>query len=740
MAQVASNGLIKERYKILEEIGEGGMATVYLGRDLLLGRDVAIKMLHPHLAKKPIYQKRFKREAQSIARLRHPRIVEIYDFFGSDEGENEGALFIIMEYVKGQNLKEYMEDGYPILCEQSAAIIYLIAEALEHAHKQQIIHRDLKPENILLSEEGEVKLSDFGLARILDSDTLTQTGTILGSPAYMAPEQLRGKMNDFRSDIFALGIILYQLVCRRHPFLRKTPAATLQAINTADFPPPEMARPGIGRKLKSIIEKSLFSNPEKRYQNPAELKTALKEYLEESGISEIDKVARDAITEPQESAIQLKEEVVRALQKRAETLLEKKKYSASLDTCERILALSPEDKIANEIIAKLSYKSEWYRKFLAITVAAVGSLLSLALLWKFSKNNPFPNVPRAQTKRNYAQKFHQKKDKAQNLERAPKDKRAEKKAQKSSSQKIDSKRTQDQKRPKESPHPDKKLAALNNYSAKENRETERLSQNHPKGEVRGSQWNKRTKSRRKKITSKVEVKGSQGSKRAQNRRKKLERKINRSKSNVSAGLKREREERRSSPPKDNAEQPIPIKRKVQFLFDPWAKIELSDGEKVIRGGGARVYTFLLESGKIWRLKATHPYALPHFWELKITPSGPPLYRAISADGKPLGEWQPMIFSPVLNIYSLRFRMNFKPAIVKVKAKIPGSIVLINGKIVGYLSKKSQTFLIPWKWKRSKVKFEITISHEGYSDWVREVVLSPGQTVVFENVKLIPIKR
>ncbi len=743
MSPISINEIVGERYKILEEVGQGGMATVYRGWDLLLEREVAVKILHPYLAKEASHRRRFQREAKTIARLKHPNIVEIYDFSGAKNGDkDEGQLFIVMEFIKGSNLKNFAEKNPIEVNELAVAIVYLIAEALHHAHQQNIIHRDLKPENILLSESGDVKLSDFGLARIIDTESLTQSGTIVGSPAYMAPEQLRGEPGDEKSDIFALGIILYQLVCHRHPFMRANPAATLQAIATTDYPAPELLRPGLGKKLRKIIEKSLSLRREERFQSARELAGALSEYLSEVKFGPPEREVREWITSPKESQQKLKEKLIKNLQNRAARLELKRRYSAAIDVCERILALQPSDEKAKQILKKINSNIKWYRH--PVAIASFFSIpVFLIALWFFTRygeerqilTSPLEKIPILTNSKAKAENENKDSSKAATANRSNDSKNRSndsKPLQKSSNKKIGKKSYMEE------------LSFLTERDERAKR-TERNTDLNRRDKFRG-----------------VRGRTKRASKRAESRAGSKERKIQRTtgdkervpKKTLLTGNKKFQRERLERGKKQDFNRHkssflnIPssvkdseiIKRKVQFLFEPWAKIELTDGKNRYSRSGGRVYSFLLESGRIWKLTAIHPFAETKSWELKITSSGPPLYRSLSPNGKPLSKWQPMIYSPDLGIYTLRIRMNFKPAILKISSAVSGAILLVNGKIAGYLSRELRSFSIPWRWPRSKKKFEITVSYEGYKDWTREITLSPGQVVTLKNIELVPLEQ
>src|SRR5262245_14271680 len=198
---------LPSRYRLLEEVGQGGMAVVYRAQDSTLKREVAIKVLHPHLLAEGESKQRLEREAQAVAKLQHDNILQIFDYSGGDSPSS----FIVTEFIDGQTLKQFLANRKAPLPEVAALIVVEVGNALEHAHSLGIIHRDLKPENVMVRKDGFLKLMDFGVAQVLDLERMTVTGQLLGSPAYMAPEIFEGKPLDFRTDVFSLGVILYQM-------------------------------------------------------------------------------------------------------------------------------------------------------------------------------------------------------------------------------------------------------------------------------------------------------------------------------------------------------------------------------------------------------------------------------------------------------------------------------------------------------------------------------------------------
>ncbi len=270
------------RYHLLEQLGEGGMAVVYKAYDTRLETDVAVKVIRTERLAPEILQrslKRFEREAKALARLTHPNIVKVTDF-----GEYEGKPYLVMEYLPGGTLKNRIKQG-PIPWGDAIRLLLPIAEALDFAHSQNMIHRDVKPSNILLTERGQPMLTDFGIAKILDleeTQDLTGTGMGVGTPEYMAPEQWTGKASAL-SDQYSLGVVLYEMLTGRKPYIADTPAAILLKQATEPLPRPGQYARDLPEKVEKVLLKTLTKNPEDRYQSMEEMASAWQNALESKG-------------------------------------------------------------------------------------------------------------------------------------------------------------------------------------------------------------------------------------------------------------------------------------------------------------------------------------------------------------------------------------------------------------------------------------------------------------------------
>ncbi|MGM0689451.1 MAG: Stk1 family PASTA domain-containing Ser/Thr kinase [Bacillota bacterium] len=270
--------ILAGRYELIEKIAEGGMARVFRGRDLLLKRTVAVKVLKDQMTGDAAFIRRFEREAQSAAALSHPHIVNIYDV-----GEQDGTYFMVMEYVDGKNLKQYIREKGRLPAQEAVKITRQIADALEQAHKAGVVHRDIKPQNILFSHDGKVKVTDFGIAIAGDGVTVTVGDEIIGSVQYIAPEQARGSLAGKQSDLYSLGIVLYEMVTGKVPFDGESPVAVAMKHIQEQIVPPRQLVSDLPEALEHIILKAVQKDSADRYKSAAELLEDLY-YSEEKGV------------------------------------------------------------------------------------------------------------------------------------------------------------------------------------------------------------------------------------------------------------------------------------------------------------------------------------------------------------------------------------------------------------------------------------------------------------------------
>jgi tRNA A-37 threonylcarbamoyl transferase component Bud32 len=271
------------RYEIVDEIGKGAMGVVYLAKDPLIGRLVALKTFRVGYSVKDEelqqFRSRFIREAQSAGILSHPNIVTIHDVVDSSD---EGATFIAMEYVRGTNLKELLQSEHGISVSFAIDVVSQVASALDYAHSKGVVHRDIKPANILITPDNRVKLTDFGIAR-MNTSNLTHEGQLLGTPNYMAPEQILGKELDHRADVFSLGVVFYEMLTRRKPFQGENLTVVTHRIVYDAFTPPEQHVEGITPALRTVLHRALEKDPSRRYQHAGEMADELKRIVPPSG-------------------------------------------------------------------------------------------------------------------------------------------------------------------------------------------------------------------------------------------------------------------------------------------------------------------------------------------------------------------------------------------------------------------------------------------------------------------------
>lgn len=296
------------KYDVLDELGHGGMATVYRAHDKRLGRDVAVKVLHPHLRESREIAHRFSAEAKAVAKLRHPNIVEVFDVSSEEDDEQ----FLVVELIRGQTLRKMLQKHGALPPEIAAAIAVEVLSALAHAHAAGVVHRDVKPENVLLehrhhgetpipsapptsmsrktpdSNRGErvaVKLTDFGIAKLLDAQGVTSTGQVLGSPAHMAPEQIEGGDVDGRADVFGMGVLLYECMVGHLPFEGNNPAQVLRRVLDGIYPSAERERPIVGRVWSQLLDRALARKPDGRFADATSMREAILAELERLGIT-----------------------------------------------------------------------------------------------------------------------------------------------------------------------------------------------------------------------------------------------------------------------------------------------------------------------------------------------------------------------------------------------------------------------------------------------------------------------
>jgi serine/threonine protein kinase len=384
-------GQVLDKYELLERVGQGGMAVVYRGLDRSLRRTVAIKVLHRHLADHKEARDRFEREAHAVAKLRHENILEIFDYAASAD-----ESYIVTEFIEGATLKQYVTDHPPQHAEIGAMVVLQVCRALAHAHGQGILHRDVKPENVMIRSDGVVKLTDFGISQMLDLQRMTVTGQLLGSPAYMSPEHVEGRQLDFRTDVFAAGIVLYQLTVGKLPFEGKNPHEILKRIGECKYTDPRQANPRVGNELGKIILRAMARDPDDRFPDVTAMVSALERYCEGSGLGDPAKELARFFAAPPSYEIALQQRLIDHLTRRARALLVSKQTQPALELFDRVLTLDPKNAPVLALLDRMASKRRWMH----VALAAGGLVLAAGGAWYARR--VFTSPPMTQLEPNHA--------------------------------------------------------------------------------------------------------------------------------------------------------------------------------------------------------------------------------------------------------------------------------------------------------------------------------------------------
>jgi serine/threonine-protein kinase len=363
------------------------MATVYRARDKRLGREVAVKIIHRHLRENKEVGQRFASEARAVAKVKHPGVVEVYDV-SEDESDER---YLVVELVRGKTLRQLLTDEQNLPPEVAAAIGIELAQALDHAHGLGVIHRDVKPENVLLRSlpegraSGEyseklVKLTDFGIAKLLDAQGVTSTGQVLGSPAHMAPEQIEGGEVSARSDVFGLGVLLYECMVGKLPFDGKNPAQVLRRVLEGAFTPSERARPTIGSGLGAIVDRALAKDAKDRYSSTLEVAEALRAELRLVGFEDAGSEIGPFLQDPKKYRAEFEARVVDALVTRGRASREDRDVLTATTCFNRALAFRPDDTDLISEVSSLARTQRFRRALMQGAVILTGSLIIAAAL------------------------------------------------------------------------------------------------------------------------------------------------------------------------------------------------------------------------------------------------------------------------------------------------------------------------------------------------------------------------
>jgi len=366
-----------DRYEVLDEVGQGGMAVVYRGVDRVLHRSVAIKVLHQHLSSKDEARARFAREARVIAKLRHPNIVEVYDF--SDEDSSRS--FIVQEFVAGETLAEFLEGRDPLIPEMAAMMVVSIGRALHHAHENGVIHRDVKPENIMVRRDGALKLMDFGIAHVTDMEHLTMTGAIIGSPAHMSPEQVDGKALDARTDVFSLGTLFFLVAAGRLPFMADTASGLLKSIADARVPDIRTIVPGFPDDMYRVLLKMMQRSPESRYQEVMEVVGEIEGITDSLGLDSVTVELPRFFEDPASRTMELRKSVAQRRMVRARAFMRDGAYAVAIRELDVILADDSDDTEARRELdrARSAIRRKALSRTSVVVAIGVGIVMGLAL-------------------------------------------------------------------------------------------------------------------------------------------------------------------------------------------------------------------------------------------------------------------------------------------------------------------------------------------------------------------------
>jgi serine/threonine-protein kinase len=364
-------GDVVGRYELVEEVGEGGMATVYRARDRELRRDVAVKVLFAHLAKRPDIVRRFHREARAAAALDHPNILRIYDVGGA---EGEDPPYIVMELIRGHSLLGEIEQRGPMLAEAAACVGALLADALAAAHAAGVIHRDMKPANVMIAPGGRVLLTDFGVARLETQDSLvTKTGALLGTPAYMSPEQATGDTATTKSDLYSLGATLYQLACGVLPY-SGSPAKVLAQIAQNALVPAVKRRATVGPDLSRAIDAMMQADSAARPASAYAIATELRAVASAGGLGDPAKELAEYFGDPEVFVKARTPAILASVITSAERAIGEGKLPRALALADRATALAPDDPSVATLVAKVTEGGRAARRRRVLAIAGAGVL------------------------------------------------------------------------------------------------------------------------------------------------------------------------------------------------------------------------------------------------------------------------------------------------------------------------------------------------------------------------------
>ena len=375
-------GNVIDKYEVLQKLGEGATATVYRGRHMAIGNDVAIKVLHPHLSASSRYRERFNREARAVGRLSHQNIVSILDY----SGQGAGDCYIVTELVDGDTLLGLLQEHGTLPSEIAAVIGMELCAALGFAHRAQVIHRDIKPENVMIRRDGKVKLMDFGVARVLDEGSITLDGSLLGSPAYMSPQQAQDQPLDGRSDLFSLGTVLFHSVTGHVPFSGGNASVILKNIIDGNRAEVLELAPAVSPAFASVVERLLQPGPEDRYATAEDARTALAATLADVELSPEHPALQVAnyLTNPEGCAAAIRAHLEPVLIRKGKERLGAGDHLGALQLFNRLLALDENNAEVLNLIQGLHQApaaDPSPRHWLALLACSAGLVGALGVWW-----------------------------------------------------------------------------------------------------------------------------------------------------------------------------------------------------------------------------------------------------------------------------------------------------------------------------------------------------------------------
>lgn len=368
--------VLAERWEVGDRIGMGGMASVHRGVDRRLGRAVAIKILHPHVAESPEARTRLAREARAIAQLKHENVIEVYDYSIDDPN----CVWLVTELVEGSSLRGVVDRHPKLMPEVAALVVGEVVRALRAAHSVGVVHRDVKPDNVLVGREGRPKLSDFGIAQVIDEQRMTVTGNLVGSPTYMSPEQAEGRRTDHRTDLFSAGIMLYRMVTGVLPFQGQNAIETLRKVAAVVYRDPLEVDPSCPGSVAAVIRRALAPNIDDRYQTADEMAADLAAIAQDAGLGPAQEELQRFLGDPLGYEAQIAPVIARSLFGKGKARLARGDEARALDDFTRARALGVTDEQSLDLVQVLSVRREKSRGRRVGTIAAVAAAIGLALV------------------------------------------------------------------------------------------------------------------------------------------------------------------------------------------------------------------------------------------------------------------------------------------------------------------------------------------------------------------------